>query len=171
MKLARFDHKATLLRNGKVLVIGGSGTNQPGSAELYDPALGTWSLTGSLRTNRVGFTATLLTNGQVLVAGSGSFGVTNTELYDPATGIWKTTGSLNEARQGHTATLLPNGKVLVAGGYKRLRQLQHPQRGIIRSRHRRVDSHRTSDHGKARPHGDAASGRNSFGGGRLDRPP
>ena len=67
---ARYWHTATLLPNGKVLVAGGydhSGTLA--SAELYDPASGTWTTTGSLTTARDSHTATLLPNGKVLVAG------------------------------------------------------------------------------------------------------
>ncbi len=110
---------ATLLPNGKVLVAGGfNSTGNPlTSAELYDPASGSWTATGSLNTARVAHTATLLPNGKVLVAGgqNGS-ALTSAELYDPASGSWTATGSLNTARYDHTATLLPNGKVLVAGG-------------------------------------------------------
>jgi len=123
---ARSFHPAMLLSNGKVLVAAGSssGNNPPGpssclaSAELYDPASGTWTATGSLVTGRVNHTATLLPNGKVLVAGgfNGSIVLASAELYDPATGTWTATGSLNTARRGHTATLLTDGKVLVAGG-------------------------------------------------------
>ena len=64
------DHTATLLPNGKVLVAGGLVTATClTSAELYDPASGTWSATGSLNTARYCHTATLLPNGKVLVAG------------------------------------------------------------------------------------------------------
>src|SRR5476651_257874 len=69
---ARYYHTATLLPNGKVLVAGGSGVISSGSlasAELYDPASGTWTATGSLATERHFHTATLLPNGKVLVAG------------------------------------------------------------------------------------------------------
>ena len=113
------DHTATLLPNGKVLVAGGYNGGALTSAELYDPASGTWTATGSLNTARYDHTATLLPNGKVLVAGGISNGsdLTSAELYDPASGTWTATGSLNTARYEHTATLLPNGKVLVAGGY------------------------------------------------------
>jgi hypothetical protein len=74
-----------LLPNGKVLVAGGDGnTSALSSTELYNPASGTWTTAGSLNTGRDVFTATLLTNGQVLVAvGYGVSSVTesNTELY------------------------------------------------------------------------------------------
>jgi Galactose oxidase, central domain len=119
---ARDDHTATLLPNGKVLVAGGSNNNGVNfaSAELYDPATGTWTKTGSLTAGRTRHTATLLPNGKVLVAGGYDvFGnpFASAELYDPASGTWTETGSLATRRSLHTATLLPNGKVLVAGGY------------------------------------------------------
>src|SRR5947207_7671693 len=75
--------------------------------------------TGSLATARYGHTATLLSNGKVLVAGGGGSDfkpIASAELYDRATGASTATGSLATARSFHTATLLPNGKVLVAGG-------------------------------------------------------
>src|SRR6266853_1898148 len=118
---AREHHTATLLPNGKVLVAGGSeNAGALASAELYDPATGTWMTTGSLNDQRTSYTATLLPNGKVLVVGGygrGIFGVwASAELYDPVSGTWTATGSLATRRWLHTATLLPDGKVLVAAG-------------------------------------------------------
>jgi WD40 repeat protein len=123
--VARSVHTATLLPNGKVLVVGRynyEGGGDLNSAELYDPATGTWSITGSLNTPRAYHTATLLQNGKVLVAGGfnafpRNIALNSAELYDPATGTWSVTGSLNTARSSPTASLLANGKVLVAGGF------------------------------------------------------
>ena len=119
----RYQHTATLLASGKVLVAGGSYatlalTYYLTSAELYDPATGIWTTTGTLAAERTQHTATRLPNGKVLVAGgwNSSVFLYSTELYDPASGTWTNTGSLNIARSRHTATLLANGLVLVAGG-------------------------------------------------------
>jgi hypothetical protein len=122
MNVNRREHTATLLPNGTVLVAGGccdpTGHAQS-SAEVYDPATGRWTLTGSLLVARQeGHTATLLPDGLVLVAGgydehAGS--LAEAELYHPATGGWTATGSMNASRPGATATLLPTGQVLVAG--------------------------------------------------------
>jgi Galactose oxidase, central domain/Kelch motif len=122
---ARYGHTATLLPNGTVLVAGGANNDEDppstvASAELYDPATGTWQTTGNLNTQRYQHTATPLPNGKVLVAGGFNsllLSLNIAELYDPATETWSGTGSLNIDRTGHTATLLPNGKVLVTGGY------------------------------------------------------
>jgi hypothetical protein len=113
MTAPREDQTAILLRNGQVLMMGGT-------AELYDPATGKFTATGSMTTARAAltFTATVLQNGQVLVAGggAGSGATSSAELYDPATGTFSVTGSMATAREDFTATLLNNGQVLVAGG-------------------------------------------------------
>ena len=84
-------------------------------------APGTWSLTGSITSPRVGHTATRLADGRVLVVGgeasfADSLGLSSAEIYDPSTGSWAQTGSMNTGRTNHSATLLADGHVLVAGG-------------------------------------------------------
>ena len=122
LNTGRYQHTATLLQNGLVLVAGGldNNNNALASAELYDPTSGTWTATGSLATARYVHTATLLPNGKVLVVGGlgngGGGALASAELYDPASGTWTATGSLADGRFGHTATLLPSGNVLVATG-------------------------------------------------------
>ena len=153
-----------MLPNGKVLVAGGyNGSGYLTSAELYDPASGSWTATGSLNTARGNHTATLLPNGKVLVAGGYNGGgyLTSAELYDPASGSWTATGSLNTARYDHTATLLPNGKVLVAGGYNGSGSYQ---RGTVRPSERELDGHGQPQHRARCSHGDVAAQRQGAGG-------
>jgi hypothetical protein len=110
MKVARAYHTATLLPNGTVLVAGGksspdNGTNDNdlASAELYNPATGTWSLIDPPAPTS-NDTAILLRTGKVLVLGS------YFQLYAPATGTWST---LLEQGIAGTANLLFSGKVLI----------------------------------------------------------
>ncbi len=123
MTAARFFHTATLLPNGKVLVVGGSylGGWFLDSAEFYDPLTNTWVIAASMPTKRFKHTATLLANGKVLVVGGASDPVTfqkSALLYDPLSNTWTEAAPMVSARAEHTATLLADGKVLVAGGYK-----------------------------------------------------
>lgn len=119
LNLARYEHTATLLSNGELLVAGGYDGSDLAPTELYDPAVGTWTTANSLNTPRDSHTATLLPNGSVLVVGgeNGGSPLASVEVRNPLTGQWKTNAPLAIARQLHTATLLPNGKVLIAGGY------------------------------------------------------
>jgi hypothetical protein len=118
-------YTATLLNSGKVLFIGGGrcgrgSCGMTASAELYDPVTGTFTATGNLNIGRAYQTATLLSNGEVLVAGGYVSGAeyqitATTEIYNPATGTFSLGSNMTKPRTGHIATLLPGGSVLVAG--------------------------------------------------------
>jgi hypothetical protein len=94
------------------------------SANLATPAptlvatAATWTPTASMREARSNHTATLLSDGRVLVAGgfNASTKLASAELYDPRSGSWTATGSMLEARSDHTATRLADGRVLVVSG-------------------------------------------------------
>jgi hypothetical protein len=111
---------------GKVLVVGGLDTDVLASSEIYDPTTKQWSSAGDLHIGRYGHTATLLSNGKVLVVGGVSasgIAINTVELYDPAASpsqAWIIMSPLQTARALHTATLLTTGvnagKILIIGG-------------------------------------------------------
>jgi hypothetical protein len=107
-----------------VLTTGGEDRqeNAINTAEIYDPATGTFTQTGSMAESRGSHTAIALKNGKVLVVGGGSGRYPSqtiyrsAELYDPATGKFTPAGQMNVPRHKHAAILLPSGKVLIVGG-------------------------------------------------------
>jgi hypothetical protein len=117
-----YGYTATRLKNGQVLVVGGNyipASSSSATAELFDPATGTWRDTGTLHTPRSQHTASLLLDGRVLVAGGFDTNVlplASAEIYDPATERWSPAGVMNRSREYQTATVLQNGQVLMAGG-------------------------------------------------------
>jgi N-acetylneuraminic acid mutarotase/HEAT repeat protein len=121
MQVQRWRHTATFLSDGKVLVVGGSGSwlEPLSSAELYDPKTGKWTPTGAMHKERYDHTATTLLDGKVLVAGSyenAGDALSSAEVFDPTSGKWTALRRLNADHNGHTATLLPDDKVLIVGG-------------------------------------------------------
>lgn len=124
----RGGHTATRLADGRVLITGGGKTDadwfpQPtgqasATAEIYDPATGIFNATGNMLAGRIGHTATLLTDGKVLISGGWTLSnaTATAELYDPLTGVFTATGNMTSARAAHTATLLHDGRVLITGG-------------------------------------------------------
>ena len=124
MQIGRLMHTATLLPNGKVLVVGGdTASGATATTEIFDPATNSWSYAQSVPAARFSHTATLLSSGRVLVTGGHDSGVdysasylSDAQLYDPDGDNWSAAGVLTTARGLHTAALLENGSVLVAGG-------------------------------------------------------
>ncbi len=91
-----------------------------GAAVLIDPA---WTTVAPMGSKRGSHTATLLTDGKVLVAGGTSStsspqALPSAEIFDPTINVWSTAAPMGTARSGHTATRLADGKVLVAGGFQ-----------------------------------------------------
>ena len=109
---ARYDHTATLLANGKVLIAGGGtttlGVTNIDTAELYDPASGTFSQTGTVTRYYDP------TSDEVFYKGDQTGTVTS--YHDTTSDEFFYKGEMNAAHAMHTATLLPNGDVLIAGG-------------------------------------------------------
>jgi hypothetical protein len=121
MAVARRGHTATVLSDGRVLIVGGLDASGPlAAAEIFDPAQKTFSSAGNLVNARYGHTATLLTSGRVLIAGGqdASGALASTEIFDPAdtNGFRLLAATMGAARAGHTATVRNDGTVLLAGG-------------------------------------------------------
>jgi serpin B len=125
----RASTHAVVLNDGRVLVVGNDNICTPGGpwaesadAELFDPASGTWNVTGSLNAPRDGFVAITLFDGRVLVTGGmtgseqGLLAFSSTKVYDPQGGTWSASGLLSVARYRPAGALLHDGTVLVAGG-------------------------------------------------------
>src|ERR1035437_3553433 len=88
MSTPRGGATATLLADGRVLVVGGHNSESVlASAELFSPVTDSFRATGSMTMPRENHAASLLTDGRVLITGGGPSGDTNSaELYDPKTG-------------------------------------------------------------------------------------
>lgn len=121
LQIPRSMHTATLLLNGKILLVGGSlePDDFVADEELVDPVTGLSSWAAPLHIKRHGHTATLLPDGRVLVVGG--YGLPqgwldDAEVYDPDADTWTVLPPLFPHGVSHTATLMKDGRVLVVGG-------------------------------------------------------
>lgn len=130
MNVARQGHSAVELADGRVLVVGGctagagACTAYLDSAEIYDPALGTFAAVADVMASPRTDFAAVRVGTQVLVAGGFWYDpITTTEtflptaeLFEPVTGVFAPVSPMGNARRYPMAALLPDGTVLVAGG-------------------------------------------------------
>ncbi|HRI79450.1 MAG TPA: kelch repeat-containing protein [Cyclobacteriaceae bacterium] len=128
MLQSRSYHASVRLQSGAVLVAGGLAQidadpeiDYLDTTELFDPATGTWTATGSMRTPRATYTLTLLPDGRAIAVGGttdNGVALSSAEVYDPISGSWTETEPMANARTGHQATVLVGGRrLLVTGGY------------------------------------------------------
>ena len=121
MTTPRAGHTATLLRDGRVLLVGGypgEGLPALATAEVFDPTTNAFHGVGDLAVGRADHSATLMPDGRVLIAG-GTTGkrdaLSTTELFDPETDQFAAGSSLSSPRSGHAAVVTA-GAVVLAGG-------------------------------------------------------
>ncbi len=120
MNYPRWGHHSVTLQNGKILVAGGDyGSYNQNSAEIYDYATDTWTLTSDMIYEHDSWSSLVLLNdGKVLCTGGwGAYPDEKVaEIYDPQTDTWTAVGNMNYGRNGHSSVVLNNGKVLIYGG-------------------------------------------------------
>lgn len=123
MSQKRARPTATLLNDGTVLITGGEVNSDTlaatASAEIFDERVGKFTPVSAMHMPRSTHTATLLTDGRVLIVGGakGREEVTDTaEIYDPGTRSFTLVGRMSVPRYKHAACLLGDGSVLVVGG-------------------------------------------------------
>ena len=126
MNANRRSHRDILLDDGRVLITGGTPalagdttSLSLNSAEVYDPAAGTFTLVGDMNNARQSHHLVKLLDGKVLVVGGGAGPglanpLTTMEIFDPATNSFTPAASMTKARMTCAVTLLADGKVLLA---------------------------------------------------------
>jgi len=121
LSIPRVYHTVTRLKNGKVLIVGGSTAPDVhvSSVEIFNPFGRKYIPAAPLHTARHGHSATLLRDGRVLVIGGYTLPqqwLGDAEIYNPSTDQWIQTQPLYSHGTAHTATLMKDGRVLVVGG-------------------------------------------------------
>ncbi|WP_310571939.1 kelch repeat-containing protein [Gemmatimonas sp.] len=120
MRVRRHKHDAVLLRDGRVLITGGTDERDSdgiyNSTELFDPTSATFTMGPDLVRPRYKHngSAVLLVNGTVLIAG----GAAQAETFDPRSSAFSlVSGNSQMAGQFSAVAPIKNGGVLITGGY------------------------------------------------------
>ena len=127
MSTPRFEHTATALDDGRVLIAGGQGPPVSGvaaalaSTEIYDPAVDSFRKSNDMGDARFNHAAVKLPDRTVMVIGgaggqNGDTSLSTAEVFNPGDGGWTNVGALTGSRSGHVAAVFPDGRVVVAGG-------------------------------------------------------
>jgi hypothetical protein len=127
LQTSRCSHRAVLLRDGRVLVVGGGHTSPiraESSAEVFDPVTGRWAPAPSMQDGRFDHEMVLLPDGRVLVAGGsndtvdGEYGaLSSAEVYDPAADAWTSLPPMHDRRRAPTLAVLSDGVYIAGGSY------------------------------------------------------
>lgn len=121
MPFARAEHATVSLNDGRVLVIGGDGTEStlPASLHVFNPATEQFANFGSLSTGRLAFGTAMLNNGNVLVVGGlrALSAAPQAEIINGQTGVATPTAHAPvHDRADPALTTLSDGRVLITGG-------------------------------------------------------
>lgn len=119
LSVERVGHTATTMTDGRVMVVGGSGTEQ--LVEIYDPSTDTWSPAASTVELYAFNSAVRLHDGRIMVIGDNE-----SEIYNPATSSWSYADGHSGFRQANKSVVLDDGRVVVVGGSNTVADVYNP---------------------------------------------
>ena len=134
MGVSRYNHTATLLNDGRVIVTGGTqdGTSSITDCEIFDIVNG-WVPTDDLHYPRMRHDANIIPDSDNLMVtggwignghpslfkhfnGPGNSSLSSTEIFDPSTSSWIAGPDLNNGRFWHQSAITDNDELIVIGG-------------------------------------------------------